>query len=134
MAVLCFVFWKLDQRASFLVKHAEAALALEEADCLPAGARVFANEPAAAANVKGMWTFGKSLRFTFFAMGLIGICGAALSALRWTHVIDWERPDVEHSAQVVAAKPGCDHRQAMPAASNSRRPTGTSTPANNPGH
>lgn len=45
LSVVSFVFWKLDQRVSFLIKHAESALA-EVEQSLPAhSVRLFLLEP-----------------------------------------------------------------------------------------
>lgn len=46
LALVAFVFWKLDQRVSFLIKHAEAALSELEHALPDERARLFLCEPA----------------------------------------------------------------------------------------
>lgn len=81
LAVVSFVFWKLDQRTAFLIKHAEAALA-EAEDAYSVQAALFRREPQDTADAKmvaGMWTYGKSFRTVFFLGGGFGLAGAGLS-------------------------------------------------------
>lgn len=96
LVLVSFVFWKLDQRVSFLIKHAEKALAeLERA--LPAEcARLFHLEPGNAKDTlesgswwSRHWTYGRSFRFVFVIMGVFGIVGSALSALKVAGVVSW---------------------------------------------
>lgn len=70
LALVAFLFWKLDQRVAFLVKHAEAALAAVESTFRDGKAQVFLTEPnateCAKKNDKGdgkrfwirQWTYG----------------------------------------------------------------------------
>jgi len=101
LALLSFLFWKIDQRAAFLVKHAEAAHILAEVALLPVDARLFSNEAAlhaAAAELhKGYrkpWTFGSSLRLAFAVMAAAGLCAALLCAARASGYVDWEQAKV----------------------------------------
>lgn len=74
LVLIAFVFYQLDQRTAFLIKHAESALiTLEEA--LPETARVFGKEPdkTKAAKVK---TYGWCFRVTFGAFALLGMLSA----------------------------------------------------------
>lgn len=89
LALVSFVFWKLDQRVSFLIKHAEAALAELEALIPNQQGRLFLNERTAtsAACSRGSWwarywTCGRSFRAVFWVMGTFGIAGSILSACR----------------------------------------------------
>ena len=96
LLLVSFVFWKLDQRVSFLIKHAETALA--EIECtLPAQrARLFSLEPVsttAAASKSGHWarhwSYGKAFRVIFVVMAVFGACSALLSALKFTGTVAW---------------------------------------------
>jgi hypothetical protein len=84
-----FVFWKLDQRTSFLVKHAEEALTEIERTFQKPTAQLFYREPlrtAAGEKDNGlirMWTYGRVFRFVFGLMACIGTVGASLSLLRY---------------------------------------------------
>ena len=121
LALLSYVFWKLDQRSSFLVKHAECAQSRIEPDMFPEHARLFATEDKtmARANVGKsyfgqIWTFGRSLRWTFLAMGLVGIVSASLSAYRAAGYVDWaERPATKKVMRVetTTAKAGRDESE-----------------------
>lgn len=86
LMILSFIFWKLDQRAAFLIKHAEEVHALAEAQIFPASARLFTLEPEKHSTLRSSqnmaqrsWTFGKSFRTTFLLMGLIGAGSTFLS-------------------------------------------------------
>jgi hypothetical protein len=93
LVMLSFLFWKLDQRTSFLIKHAEDVIKTHE----PALAPLLADEVGKTSNAKandGLWTYGEVFRAIFVAMALIGVAGATLSALRATRCLDWsETPD-----------------------------------------
>jgi hypothetical protein len=93
LIVISFVFWKLDQRAAFLVKHAEEALKVLEADTI-ANLRLFANEPIRhseaqkAANwLMRPWTFGESFRCLFSLMAISGLAAAVFFTLRLLRVV-----------------------------------------------
>ncbi len=65
LTLLAFVFWKLDQRACFLVKLAEDAIADVEDASLPSAARMLRNEQVALAKAHpafGIWTHKGGLR------------------------------------------------------------------------
>ena len=81
MMLMAFVFWKLDQRVAFLVKHAEAAMVEAEKVALPPAGRLFAN-----AEVRGVadrhWSFGRSFRVFFAVVALAGLTGVTFSVAR----------------------------------------------------
>ena len=93
LALFSFVFWKLDQRVAFLVKHAENALVELEIAYPEASARLFTHEPSQTnAAQQGpfwrtIWTYGKSFPVVFWAMGLFGLSASALSVARF---LGWE--------------------------------------------
>lgn len=96
LAMVAFVFWKLDQRVSFLVKHAESALAQIEGAFPAPSLQLFHQEPAkttAAKDASGLWgrlwTYGQVFRLLFWAMALFGIVGAVLCWLRFTGCLVW---------------------------------------------
>lgn len=106
LALLSFVFWKIDQRVAFMVKHAESAHEFAERKLLPPEMRIFCGEPGAHATAvrssqlhQRPWTFGKSLRFTFGAMAVIGIAAAILSTLRVTGLVTLEKPEVASKSE-----------------------------------
>lgn len=96
MVLLAFVFWKLDQRVSFLIKRAEDAQALAERHFLPDEIQLFSSEPCAMSRAQAgrsrlvsQWTFGASFRLVFVMAALIGATSSALSGLRVAGVFAW---------------------------------------------
>jgi hypothetical protein len=126
LMLLSFVFWKLDQRSSFLVKHAEDAGIEIENHLLPPAGRLFASEPARLQSVvarrwlSGIWTFGRSLRFAFGGMALVGAATAAICGLRAAEALTWGQPKATSVPGAPAPK---EAKAAQPKA-----PAGTSTP------
>lgn len=109
LTLLSYLFWQLDRRTAFLVKHAEEAIATLEPD----GARLVGEEAArstAAANSEGLWTYKQVFRVIFLVMALVGLAGAAVCALRWGGQLNWidDAPIPEGSAAPAdrAADPG----------------------------
>lgn len=105
LALLSFVFWKLDQRVSFLVKHSEQVLATFEPIVLSPGGCLFSEEPAKTAHPdnqqgwRGIWTYGRAFRVTFFAMAAIGLSGSLLSTLRCVGLISLEASTASSDAK-----------------------------------
>ena len=96
LAFVSFLFWKLDQRASFLVKHAEAALTQIEGYFPVAEAQLFLQEPdKSTADRKQssvwirQWSYGRVFRVLFASMATVGVCGSALCGLRFLGYISW---------------------------------------------
>lgn len=96
LALVSFVFWKLDQRVSFLIKRAESALADVEQSLPARCAHLFLSEPnatkvaaSAASYWTRHWTYGASFRIVFWVMGLFGIVGATLSGLKFSGMVIW---------------------------------------------
>ena len=94
MVIMAFVFWKLDQRVSILIKNAEIVLANVEQSKLPKDAWIFTNELASTAGAKSAksllfrpWTFGTAFRIVFLAAGMIGISSGILAGLKASGVI-----------------------------------------------
>ncbi len=96
LALVSFVFWKLDQRSAFFVKHAEQALTELESLLPGQKARLFSNEITLTEEACNngnpwtrLWTYGQSFRLTFWTIGLFGVGGAILSALRVLGIVSW---------------------------------------------
>ena len=125
LMLLSFVFWKLDQRSSFLVKHAEDAAIEIEKHLLPLAGQLFAHEPARLQSIvagrclSGIWTFGRSLRFAFGGMAMVGAATAAICGLRAAEVLTWEQPKATSISCILAPR---DVK-----AAKSEAPAGTST-------
>jgi hypothetical protein len=84
-----FVFWKLDQRSAFLVKHAEDALVEIERGFQKPETRLVYREPLRTAGreqgfwLTRLWTYGAVFRFVFCIVAVAGILGAALNLARY---------------------------------------------------
>ncbi|MDR6772673.1 hypothetical protein [Azospirillum sp. BE72] len=90
LMLFSFLFFKLDQRGSELVKIAENALASGETACMPNFARVILDEAQRGrAGSQGndtklvTWTFGRSFRLIFRIMGAVGAVASVISIYRW---------------------------------------------------
>lgn len=129
LPLLSFVFWRLDQRNSDLIKISERALRSAEMACLPDYARIFVREetagtPTAHADdrvVQTSWTFRTSFRFIFVFMGVAGILASGLGAYRL-----FPEPTVQ--AQ-VSEKPGSTPQSASGAATQGKQQIGSTLPA-----
>lgn len=88
LSLVSFVFWKLDQRVSFLVKHAEEVHV--EIEALTRNHfKLFTNEPEKyqiTLRSKGWlikpWTYGQAFRLLFVTMAITGLITAVFSAAR----------------------------------------------------
>ncbi len=96
LALVAFVFWKLDQRVSFLIKHAERALAQIECAFPDPSVQLFNSAPSKTAAAKESagfwgrrWTYGQVFRLLFWAMALFGATGAVLCWFRFTGYLVW---------------------------------------------
>jgi len=96
LPLVSFVFWKLDQRVSFLIKHAESALAEIESSLPAESARLFSLEPTSTTAAKQranrwvrQWSYGRSFRLIFVVMALFGFGSAVLAGLKFWCVVSW---------------------------------------------
>lgn len=93
---LSYLFWKLDQRVSFLIKHAERIQVLTENELMPEPLRILTSEPAQfSAEQEGKtWTrpmtFGASFRTVFILTAAIGVASASICWARYAGHISWE--------------------------------------------
>ena len=91
LPLLSFVFWRLDQRNSDLVKISERALRRSEESCLPDYARIFVRETLAGTNAapaedrftQTRWTFRRSFNLVFIVMGATGTLASCFSVYQW---------------------------------------------------
>jgi hypothetical protein len=86
LILISFVFWKLDLRTSFLIKHSEQALIECEKAFLLEKARLISNEKACFAEFQSKqhpgdkaWSYSKCFETVFVAMTLLGVLGLGLS-------------------------------------------------------
>lgn len=82
LVLLAFVFWKLDQRACFLIRRAEAALGQLEFEFLPSPAQIVGKERTEIhQSPERLWTHRRSFGLIFIVVALVGFGGIALSTL-----------------------------------------------------
>lgn len=74
LMLISFIFWKLDQRVSAMIKQAEAALCYLEGQSLYSEVAIFSKEIAETQkrSICGIWTYGRCFRLSFFLAGLMG--------------------------------------------------------------
>ena len=96
LSIVSFIFWKLDQRVSFLIKNAEKALIASERTLSEPSIRLFTNEVGQTKDATSsgcfwsrQWTYGACFRTMFFLMGMLGILGSCLSVARYAGWIAW---------------------------------------------
>jgi hypothetical protein len=83
LALFSFVFYRLDERGSELVKLAEAALIAGETACLSEFARIIVDETKLRTSPSTRsWTFGRSFRLIFWVMGIAGIVSSSYAVCR----------------------------------------------------
>jgi len=92
LTLFSFVFWKLDQRTSSLIKFAESILSIAEADS-KAHFKIFVdknvNSISGSFDVISQWTYGRSFRFTYLLMSAAGIFCSILSFCKAGGVVVW---------------------------------------------
>jgi hypothetical protein len=100
LTALSFVFWKLDQRRSFLLTYAEKAL-IEAEKRLPPVGRLFTSQPSYTidqnkdkGHVLRVQTYGWSIRFIFSTTAVIGLGGFIYSTFRICWMI-WKAQQVD---------------------------------------
>ncbi|WP_147285538.1 hypothetical protein [Ectopseudomonas mendocina] len=92
LVLFSFVFWKLDQRTSGLIKFSESILSVAEADT-EVRFRIFVDgnikSISGPVDVLSQWTYGRSFRFTYLIMSTIGIFCSVLSFCKAIGIISW---------------------------------------------
>lgn len=83
LVVLSAIFWKLDRRTKFLIKHSESAIKHFERNNLPSEFRVFCNEELETEahreenkNLTRMFSYSEVFGLLFAGSGLLGMAGA----------------------------------------------------------
>ncbi|EHM5632429.1 TPA: hypothetical protein ACW7J1_004287 [Citrobacter freundii] len=73
---ITFIFHKLDQRVSFLIKNAESILVKFETKYCDSNSSIFIRADSVKAlnnNILSMWTYGKCFRVSFYIIANIGL-------------------------------------------------------------
>lgn len=138
LAAISFVFLKLDERTSFLVKHAEGIIKKIESEYLPQDLGVFGLEESSTFNAQRskrfpckMYTYGQLFSTIFWIFGLIGLIGFIVMGLRAVGVIDWAEPQ-EKAAEisVVVKLPTANMEKLGERTNSTLNPRGAPSPSN----
>ncbi|HCF8639026.1 hypothetical protein ACV1FH_21785 [Klebsiella pneumoniae] len=73
---ISFIFWKLDQRVSILIKNAELALQELETQFANAKLRIISKDSdynMLNSGIRSIWTYGKCFRISFAIVGISGL-------------------------------------------------------------
>lgn len=84
LLIVTFVFWKLDQRTSMLIKSAEAALESLESSMGTPCSKLFKIDSANTANMNKLlspWTYGRCFRFTYITIGVLSALTIVFSVI-----------------------------------------------------
>lgn len=76
LLVVSFIFWKLDQRNSMLIKESETALKSLESAMPISSSKLFNIDAANIDNLNKLcspWTFGRCFRFTYITIGILSV-------------------------------------------------------------
>lgn len=75
LILVSFIFWKLDQRVSTMIKQAESALCHLENVGLSTEASIFSKEllVVKGKGISAVWTYGRCFRLSFLLVGIIGV-------------------------------------------------------------
>lgn len=76
VSFISFIFWKLDQRVSMLIKNAELALMNLECKFLNTELRMITKDKdnnSLNLGMQSVWSYGKCFRISFFIVGVTGI-------------------------------------------------------------
>ena len=99
LSLVSFIFWKLDQRVSFLIKNSEKVLIELEGVFSESSTSLFSKEVALTKRAKSSgsfwsqhWTYGRCFRTMFLIMGVLGVLGSCLSIARYVGLIAWPEP------------------------------------------
>ncbi|WP_208647492.1 hypothetical protein [Pseudomonas kribbensis] len=83
LSFITFIFWKLDQRVSLMIKKSECAIISLEKILAAPKVSLFSEdmEPQikGAFSIIAPWTYGRSFRISFLIVGLLGLCFAGNS-------------------------------------------------------
>lgn len=96
LGLISFIFWKFDQRTSFLIKHSESILKSIEAKYNLIESGIFSeeekkfeqyNQEFRCFSVFKLWTYGLSFRIIFIVIGFISVLTFFVAMLRFFKVI-----------------------------------------------
>lgn len=95
LALISFIFWKLDQRVSEMIKLAEGAICQVEAAIAGSNILIFTKErqSSPANSLFGIWTYGRCFRVSFLTVGIVGLAFAIIP-----HLVDFSAKASEESS------------------------------------
>lgn len=105
-ALLSFVFWKLDERVTQMIKVGEQILVALEQSLPDPRHRIFERVEGQSVNsnlFRGVWSYGRSFRTMFLVVGIIGLVGAVI-CYRSTLLAPVERTTTAPTGRVFGVK------------------------------
>ncbi|PHI31766.1 hypothetical protein [Budvicia aquatica] len=81
VSFISFIFWKLDQRVSMLIKNAELALYDLESQFINTELRIITKDKdnnSLNLGIRSIWTYGKCFRISFVIVGIAGLILAVM--------------------------------------------------------
>ncbi len=95
LIMVSFIFWKLDQRVSKMIKSAEAALCHIEAATGTDDILIFTKDRQAPTHnsLSAVWTYGRCFRMSFLAVGILGLTFTIIP-----HLMDFSTKPIEEAS------------------------------------
>lgn len=90
LSFVTFIFWKLDQRVSLMIKASEKSIIdIEKKLALPVES-IFTEEAGNLNNsylyIRSPWTYGRCFRVSFFVVGMIGMGFASTNLIPYSNL------------------------------------------------
>lgn len=107
LSFVSFIFWKLDQRVSLMIKASEKSIIdIEKKLALPVES-IFTETPGVLNNsyfyIRSPWTYGRCFRVSFFVVGMVGIGFACINLIPYSSlheiIISWTQSEASGSTR-----------------------------------
>ena len=95
LILVSFIFWKLDQRVSEMIKLAESAICQVEAAIAGSNMLIFTKDRQCPPTngLFAVWTYGRCFRVSFLTVGIVGLAFAIIP-----HTVDFSAKPSEESS------------------------------------
>lgn len=118
LILVSFIFWKLDQRVSEMIRLAESAICQVEVAIAGSNMLLFTKDRQTppANGLFAVWTYGRCFRLSFLTIGMVGLAFAIIP-----HLVDFSaKPSEEHSPYKSVCAFNCMLVQVRPLALESK--------------
>lgn len=95
LTLVSFIFWKLDQRVSAMIKVAESVICQVEAEIAGSNVLIFTKDQQSPPTngLFTVWSYGRCFRISFFTVAVVGLAFSIIP-----HLVDFsDKPNEEHS-------------------------------------